>query len=316
MPKIKLITIDIDGTLYPEKGKVMDPDHIAGFQKAVRRFLEDPDAPVPVICTGKPAAYVEGFAEAYGLVDAPKEKPMSHVCEAGAEVFVYNNWQHKRYIKLPDLFSKHDIKDKMRHIENLIKEKTRCTKEEGKSTSLSFNPPEGKSVQELYNEIREVIQDHLGYKVLGMENVGMLSETVHEITGMMKNNASIEDIKKLVVKKEIDFFITHSSTAVDISAFPTGKSLGIAYIASIIQKVGFDEMMAIGDTAGDHPAFELAGIPVGVANSSQQTAAFVKAKGGLITKRPSIQGVTDVLDLVYRYRNIEDIMRNKEDVFQ
>lgn len=315
MGKIKIISLDIDGTVYPVKGKPLDIDKVQILHKLLRKVISDTEA-VPIFCTGKAYQYVEKAAEVYGLVDVPHTKPMSHICEAGALIFTYNNWEDRQIIRLAEKFGKRYITDRLKHVRETVFEKLKGTTEEiGRIDSLSFNPPKGMSAGEFYKQIVEILEEDLDYKTLKVENSHVLTESVKSMIEKLRANESEESIKKHLLERLgpenfYDLFISHSSTAVDISPFPTGKALGLAYIATKIHNTELSNIIAVGDTPGDHAAFEISGIPIAVGNSREETKAFVKRLGGFVTKRDSIDAVCDIIRHFLENQTVEDFKKN------
>ena len=314
MGLIKLIAIDIDGTIYPHKGQVVDLDKFKKFQKVNRKIIGETEA-TPIICTGKSYPYVERLVEDAGMVDVPLSKPMTNICEAGAVIFRYNNWEDREIIRLGDTFGKLFIKDRLRHIKEVIAQNSEfkgVIEEVGRLATLSFNPPKDEKVHTLYEKILRILKTHLDYKALTSEQSGTLNRTVEEISKRLPYQTE-EEIKEWLLKTLdpfYDFSIWKSSTAVDILPFPTGKGLGISYIATKIHKTFPENAIAIGDTPGDHPAFDIVGIPIAVANATQQTKDYVKDLDGFVTRRESIDGVCDVLEHLLKYPTVEEFKKN------
>ncbi len=297
---IKLLSLDIDGTLYEPKGSVFDAKKLSRFQLLAKKLRSK--GITPIICTGKPANYVEAFAEAYGLLG----KMESHVCEHGAVIFVYDTWKERRCIDVSKLYATKDYSDVNKIAEVIIKV-TGARKEE-KTRTVSINPKDAVT-DEFYYRILGIIKG-LGYSVLESRDISKKSDTAKEFFSLATAGRRDEEIKAAIQKNSCDFYVSKSPRAVNITPFPMNKAFGLAYVAAKIHNCGLENIVAIADDQGDIPIFDIVGLPVAVANADSETKRFVKEKGGVITKKKSIDAALDVMALLLKYRTVEEL-RNK-----
>lgn len=288
---IKLLSLDIDGTLYTPKGSVYDARKLAQLQALVKKLRSK--GIMPIICTGKTASYAEAFAEAYGLVGGKS----SHICEHGAAIFVYDTWQERQYIDVGKLYATKDYSDLQKVADAIIKQTG--AKKDDKTKSMAILAKE--VTEELYKKTLSVIRS-LGYSVQTESNAGVVREFFALATAVKKD----EEIKAAMQKHGVDFYASLSPLAINITPFPINKAFGVAYVAAKIHKCGLENVVAIGDDMGDTPLFDIVGLPIAVANADNETKKFVKAKGGLITKKKSLDGVMDVMRLLLKCKTIEE----------
>ncbi|MBU0656043.1 MAG: HAD hydrolase family protein [Gammaproteobacteria bacterium] len=113
-------------------------------------------------------------------------------------------------------------------------------------------------------------------------------------------NMSIENLFEIIVK-DIDrnlLYINHSTTAVDITPKWVDKGCGLRILAKM---GGFNltDVLAIGDSSGDLPFMQLAGVKACPANASDT----VKSISDYISPYPTTEGV---IDIIQYYSNIND----------
>ncbi|MBI2075869.1 MAG: HAD family phosphatase [Candidatus Aenigmarchaeota archaeon] len=297
---IKLISLDIDGTLYEPKGSVVDLKKLAEFSLLLKKLRSK--GVTTVLCTGKTPDYVEAFSEAYGFVGG---KNTAHVTENGGIIFVYDSWKEHRYINLAELYA-----SKGADIKKVGLSITKATGAdlENKTSTITVIPPENAAVtDEFYSRVKSIITN-LGYSVLTIEKIQALSEASKILL------ASPEDkIKPEVHKIGYDFFVECSALGTNITPFPICKGFGLAYV-SRMHNAGLENVLSIADNSGDCTVFDLVGVPVAVANATPDTKEFVK-KRGFVTKRKALDGVIDAMKLLLSANTKEKIIRKGKDVF-
>ena len=89
-------------------------------------------------------------------------------------------------------------------------------------------------------------------------------------------------------------FVTHSSSAVDITPRGINKASGLSFLSQRTE-IPFEDMLGIGDTTGDIPFLNLVGIPACPANASPEVIKLVNEKKGYVSKVPYTGGVWDIL---------------------
>ena len=290
---IKLVSLDIDGTLYGPKGSAFDVKMLGEFQVLVKKLRSK--GIIPIICTGKPASYVEAFAEAYGLVG----KGASHICEHGAVIFVYESWKERNYIDTVKLYASKDYSDLEKVAATIIKQAG--GKKEEKMNSVSIIHEEN---DVFYRKALSIMRG-AGYNVI--EGSDTSTKSAKEFFSLATAGKSDSEIKAEMQKKGYDFYASKSPTTINITPFPITKAFGLAYAAAKIHKCGLENVVAIGNDMGDMPLFDITGLSVAVSNSDNDTKKFVKGKGGIVTKKKSIEGVMDAMKLLLRCKTIEEV---------
>ncbi len=96
-----------------------------------------------------------------------------------------------------------------------------------------------------------------------------------------------EDLKRLV-------FITHSSSAVDITPKGVNKASGLEFMSKYTG-IAFSEMIGIGDTVGDFPMLEKVGYPACPGNANSEVIELVKKSDGYVASAPNTAGVWEIL---------------------
>lgn len=291
---IKLVSLDIDGTLYGPKGSAFDAKKIAAFQLLAKKLRSK--GITPIICTGKPASYVEAFAEAYGLVG----KGASHICEHGATIFVYESWKEHSYIDIVKLYASKDYSDLEKVAATIIKQAG--GKKEEKMNSVSIINEGDPDV--FYRKALSIMRG-MGYNVI--EGSDTSTKSAKEFFSLATAGKSDSEIKTEMQKKGYDFYASKSPTTINITPFPITKAFGLAYAAAKIHKCGLENVVAIGNDMGDMLLFDIAGLPIAVSNSDDDTKKLVKKRGGIVTKKKSIEGVIDAMKLLLKCKTIEEV---------
>lgn len=287
---IKLISLDIDGTLYEPKGSVVDLKKLAEFRLLVKKLRSK--GVTTVLCTGKTPDYVEAFSEAYGFVGG---KNTTHVTENGGIIFVYDSWKDHRYINLTELYS--SKAEDLKKVGASIK-KAPGANLENKTSTITVTPRDNAVVTDRFYSALKSIIANLGYSVLTIENIPVLSEAAKMLFSSNKT-----DIQKL----GYDFFVERSNLGINITPFPICKGFGLAYVSKI-HNIGLENILSIADNNGDCTVFDLVGLPIAVANATPDTKEFVKERG-FVTKRKALDGVLDVLSLLMKYKTVEDFRK-------
>ncbi len=291
---IKLVSLDIDGTLYGPKGSAFDAKRIVEFQILAKKLRAK--GITPVLCTGKPANYVEAFAEAYGLVG----KNESHVCEHGAVIFVYDTWEKHYCTDISGVYAAKGRGD-LQKVADAIAEETGNAKED-KVSSVSIMPKDIAATNGLYSKSLGVIRN-LGY---GAAEIKDASTEARHFFSLAISGKTDTEIREAFQKSGADFFISKSPYAVNITLFPLTKAFGLAYAAAKIHKCGLENIVAIADDESDVPVFGIAGLPIAVANADGETKRFVKEKNGMVTERKSLDGVMDVMNLLLECKTMKE----------
>jgi hypothetical protein len=126
--------------------------------------------------------------------------------------------------------------------------------EPGKELCISLNPIGIMSVEELFQEIQKTLPPEL---------------------------------RELV-------FITHSSSAVDITPQGVNKATGVEFL-SRRTGVKLEDMLGIGDTAGDFLMLNVVGKIACPANAKQEVIDLVRHRNGYVANSPNTLGVWEIL---------------------
>ena len=126
--------------------------------------------------------------------------------------------------------------------------------EPGKELCISLNPLGSLSVEELFEETKKALPPEL---------------------------------RELV-------FITHSSSAVDITPQGVNKASGVKFLSERTG-VKLEDMLGIGDTAGDFPMMKIVGKIACPANAKQEVIDLVRQREGFVANSPNTLGVWEIL---------------------
>ena len=88
--------------------------------------------------------------------------------------------------------------------------------------------------------------------------------------------------------------MTHSTTAVDITPNGANKGSGLKFAVKK-SDIGIENVLYIGDTRGDFPAFEVAGYIACPSNATEECKKLVRSKNGYISSSANAKGLTDII---------------------
>lgn len=89
-------------------------------------------------------------------------------------------------------------------------------------------------------------------------------------------------------------FITHSTTAVDITVRGVDKGSCLRFLCEETNVLP-EEILAIGDTAGDLPILQAVGFPACPRNASEEVKKLVREKGGYVAQAEFAWGVVEIM---------------------
>ena len=162
-----------------------------------------------------------------------------------------------------------------------------------KAHKIELNPTVNKNIIELQKISREVIPKLLekigGEKEPGKEICISLNPPYE-----MKIEKFFQMIKKRLSQFEKVVELTHSTTAVDITPKGTNKGSGLKFAAER-SGIGIENILYIGDTKGDFPAFEIAGYTACPSNATEECKKLVKSKSGYISASTDAKGLTNII---------------------
>jgi len=169
-----------------------------------------------------------------------------------------------------------------------------------RSNTLELNPAVSKNIVKIQKISQEIIPNLL-------EKIGGKKEPGKEIC-ISLNPPSGMEIEEFfeIVKKRLSQFekvveLTHSTTAVDITPKGANKKSGLTFAAKK-SGVELNNILYIGDTKGDFPAFEVAGYTACPSNATEECKKLVKSKDGYISSSTDIKGVTDIISHFTKYK--------------
>ena len=302
---IGLVSLDIDGTLYPRKGRPLDWGHIKKTQQVIKDLRQA--AISPIFCTGKIIGYVEAWCEACDILDAPRGLEAMNVAENGTVIFTYNQWPFDVKI-LPKELSGNNLEAKIHEAQQLIQKKfPELRFEYSKLISLSINVPEGHKTGNFYHLVVNALNE-AGIVTMPKENTGKLAEDSYMLADMLLQHEKIGTIRDFVDNTGTHLFATHTATAIDIVPYPFTKGVALTYVAA--QKgVPVSSVVAFGDSPGDWTVFDVVakygGIPIAVKGAGDATKKYVLERGGYITLRQEPYGLFDCVDLILRHKTVE-----------
>lgn len=85
-----------------------------------------------------------------------------------------------------------------------------------------------------------------------------------------------------------------SSIAVDISPYGVDKGTGVLFLAKE-EGINPSQILVIGDSGGDFPAFEAVGHVGCPSNASDECKQLVQDRGGYVSTFPYVMGVVDII---------------------
>lgn len=169
-----------------------------------------------------------------------------------------------------------------------------------RSNALKLNPIVGKNITELQKISQGIIPDLL-------EKVGGKREPGKEICISLnppfgtKIEKFFEIVKKRLSQFEKAVELTHSTTAVDITPKGANKKSGLIFAAKK-SAVELGNILYIGDTKGDFPAFEVAGYTACPSNATKECRQLIKSRDGYISPFTDSKGLTDIISHFIGYK--------------
>ena len=302
---IGLVSLDIDGTLYPRKSVNFDAEHLQKTQQSVG--LLRGSGVCPVLCTGKIIGYVEAVCEALGFLNAPKGLEAMNVAENGTVIFTYNKWPFEVTL-LPKALGSDNLEAKLKEAEHIIRVGFPDLRfEYSKLISISLNVPRNTNPEDFYREVVSKLNDK-DIVTIPKDDTEKLSKDSYTISDMLLQNEKPQAIREFVSNTGAHLFATHTSTAIDIVPYPFTKGLALAYVAAQ-KNIGMNSVVAFGDSPGDWTAFDAVakygGIPIAVDGAAEPTKKYVLERSGFVTLRPEPYGVFDCIDLIAKHRTVE-----------
>jgi len=292
----RVIGIDIDGTLYRPKGAPMNLTAIAELAPRIRLLLRDPQLPLPVLVTGKPAAYVECFAELMGFTQGPARRSPVHVCENGCVLFRYRTWNSRRLMLAPGANgpSWRDSKRAIRRALNSLAPVAAF--DWTKLVALAWDlAPATVSPHELFAEIVSRLNS-AGISAHSVALTGSETAEPEWLTWARAAGDPAVSVQRLP-RPAAGALIACSPTSLDITPAPMTKASGLAFAARLMG-VPLAQTMMIGDSFTDLPALAAAGTAVCVSNVQPEIQAFVERRGGLLLGGSDWLGVRECLDRI------------------
>ncbi len=169
-----------------------------------------------------------------------------------------------------------------------------------RSNALELNPIVNKNITKLQKISQEIIPDLLE-KIGGKKELGKEICTSLNPPSGMEIEEFFEIIKKRLSQFEKVIELTHSTTAIDITPKGANKKSGLTFAAKK-SGVELNNILYIGDTKGDFPAFEVAGYTACPSNATEECKKLVRSKSGYISFLEDINGLADIISHFTGYR--------------
>ena len=171
---------------------------------------------------------------------------------------------------------------------------------DSRSNTFELNPAVNKNIVKIQKISQEIIPNLL-------EEIGGKKERGKEICislnppSGMKIEKFFEIIKKGLSQFEKVVELTHSTTTVDITPSGANKGSGLKFAA---EKSGVEtkNILYIGDTKGDFPAFEAAGYAACPNNATEECRQLIKSKNGYISSSADVEGLADIISHFTGYK--------------
>ena len=169
-----------------------------------------------------------------------------------------------------------------------------------RSNMLKLNPIVDKNIFKIQKISQEVIPKLLeeidGKKEPGKE----ICISLNPLYGM-KIEKFFEIVKKRLSQFEKVIELTHSTTAVDITPNGANKGSGLKFAAER-SGIGIENILYIGDTKGDFPAFEVAGYAACPSNATKECKKLVRSENGYISPFTDAKGLADIISHFTGYK--------------
>lgn len=139
--------------------------------------------------------------------------------------------------------------------------------------------------------IAELIENGRARLIHGKEASLSLKTTGEGIT----TDQLEEDVQSLLAPALLEqLFVTHSTTAVDITILGVNKGSCLHFLC---KQIGISprEALAIGDTSGDLPILREVGFPACPGNASEKVKKLVREKNGYVAQANEAWGVVEIL---------------------
>lgn len=164
---------------------------------------------------------------------------------------------------------------------------------DARSNKLNLNPAVDKNIIEL-QEISQEIIPKLVKEIGGGKEPGKEICISLNPPDEMKIEEFFEIVEKRLSQFEKVVELTHSTTAVDITPKGANKGSGLKF-ATERSVVGIENVLYIGDTRGDFPAFEVAGYMACPSNATEECKKLVRSKDGYISSFENVNGLINII---------------------
>ncbi|MCK5490679.1 MAG: HAD-IIB family hydrolase [Candidatus Pacebacteria bacterium] len=171
---------------------------------------------------------------------------------------------------------------------------------DARSNKLELNPAVNKNIIKL-QEISQEIIPKLLKEISGGREPGKEICISLNPPDRMKIEEFFEIVKKRLSQFEKAVELTHSTTAVDITPKGANKESGLKF-ATKKSGVELGNILYIGDTKGDFPAFEIAGYTACPSNATKGCKKLVESKSGYISSFSDVKGLADIISRFTKYK--------------
>ena len=266
---IKLIAIDLDGTLLNSAKKIPD-ENIKAIQKAAKSGV------IIVLCTGRPKSGILPYFEQLGLTD---EEYI--IMNNGCSIYNTKNWELMNYAQITN-----DELDKLNQVITHYPD-------------IYLTLTGEKHYYVVGNEVPELVRYDAGLvfdiaKAISLDDIKASSEIIFQAMYMAKSAYldSFQETKEGVLAT--DFSVVRSQDYI-FEAMPKGYTKATA-LKKLSEQLGITptEVMAIGDAANDIEMLEFAGHSVAMGNAT-------KAIKGICRYETSTNDQAGVAKAIYDY---------------
>jgi Cof subfamily protein (haloacid dehalogenase superfamily) len=266
---VKLIAIDLDGTLLKSDHMTMPPENITAMEKAIKKGIH------VVPATGRTLYDIPEFLRKF----------------PGIKYMITSNGAEVRDIETGDVMCSSPVPLKLAYkvlaaaVENHVYTEVYSGGKAYIQRSLRSEKLEKSPMFSLFRllskrEETESLADFISQNPAQLEKIELLAESAEA------GKAVSEKLKNLPL-----MVTTSGMNSVEITSCGTSKAVGLKYLCGILN-IKPDEVMAIGDSMNDMEMLDFAGISAAVENADEE----LKAIASFITKSNNECGVAFAIE--------------------
>ena len=264
MKDVKIVFIDLDGTLTDIDGKV-DMDTIKSIEKLKSIGVQ------VILTTGRSLPYTINYANKNDSGNYLITSNGSEIYNVSSKKVLYKNVISKEnLVFIDDLISKY----------NLL----------FTANSASYRYTNNEEKQNMYKKAFNLssIDDEINQVVIQSYDIETMKFFRRDLSG--NGNLKISNKTKNIVEGNLLFY--------DVTNYDSSKGNAIKWLCNHLN-ISLDKTMAIGDSTNDLDMFEVCRYKVAMGNADQE----LKDKADMITLSNEQNGVKAVLDRLYKEIN-------------